>query len=405
MRRPVLRSVLVLGVALAALVIYGWLAVRVYRGQVDPEASLSGEGAFSWIVGPQAKALVKAADLHIDRGLAALNDTAKAPALRLAGYRDELRAAERLLLRSLKAQPAQPGALARLAAVRWDLDPPVEEEKVRKHLELIDAAGRLAPQVPDVQLQLGELLLRMGRRSEAAAYLGRAVRLDPSTSAKAVRVLRESAMSAEEIGALLPRSPAVLIAVQNAYFEDDKGEAYIALVEAALPAAPADLIAHYGRACLRSGQSRRLREGLDRMGVRADPRTEAERLRQRSAALTAMGEAEPAVADARRARDLAPEDPSFADHLGRTLSAAGKTDEAVAAFREALALLARGSGDRGYRARIYAEIGQVEEKRGQPARAYDAYARAVELDPEQPLAARRLRDMKKAAGTDPEPSP
>ena len=66
-------------------------------------------------------------------------------------------------MRSLRAQPAQAGALSKLAAVRWELEPPTTEEETAVFLEMIEVASRMAPRVPRVQLRLGELLLKMGR--------------------------------------------------------------------------------------------------------------------------------------------------------------------------------------------------------------------------------------------------
>ena len=101
--------------------------------------------------------------------LATLNDTSLSPKQRMESYRKHLREAEGLLLRSLRAQPAQAGVLAQLAAVRWELHPPLSEAASRRHLEMINLASQMAPRVPRVQLQLGELLLKMGRRDDALA--------------------------------------------------------------------------------------------------------------------------------------------------------------------------------------------------------------------------------------------
>ena len=44
---------------------------------------------------------------------------------------------------------------------------------------MIALASEMAPTVPSVQIKLGELLLKMGRRIEAQEYLHRAVELEP----------------------------------------------------------------------------------------------------------------------------------------------------------------------------------------------------------------------------------
>ena len=66
--------------------------------------------------------------------------------------------------------------------------------------------------------------------------------------------------------------------------------------------------------------------------------------------------------------------------------------------RGALALHARGSADPGTRARLYGRIGEAEERRGNAGRAYDAYKIALGLNPEEPRARKRVREMERAAG-------
>jgi Tfp pilus assembly protein PilF len=80
---------------------------------------------------------------------------------------------------------------------------------------------------------------------------------------------------------------------------------------------------------------------------------------------------------------------------------AGRPDEAVKSFRDALSLVSRGSGDKGWRAGLYSAIGGAEEARGKPDVAYDAYRKAVDLDPGQERARQRLAEMEKAAGIPP----
>ena len=47
---------------------------------------------------------------------------------------------------------------------------------------------------------------------------------------------------------------------------------------------------------------------------------------------------------------------------------------------------------------LWAVIGQALEAQGSSDRAYDAYKRAVALDPEEAWAVRRVREMEEAAG-------
>ena len=88
-------------------------------------------------------------------------------------------------------------------------------------------------------------------------------------------------------------------------------------------------------------------------------------------------------------------------HLGDAAVAAGDSGTAVKAYRSALGILARESGSPAIRATLYRKIGQAHERRGDMDRAYDAYTMALELDPEEAYAGRRLREMKEAAGLAP----
>ena len=76
----------------------------------------------------------------------------------------------------------------------------------------------------------------------------------------------------------------------------------------------------------------------------------------------------------------------------------GYFDEAVAAYRDALSIIARGSGNARARARLYRKIGQAYEALRDFDRAFDAFSVALELDPTEPHALRRMDEMREAAG-------
>jgi tetratricopeptide (TPR) repeat protein len=398
------RIVLVLG--LAGLAAYAWLAVQVYRAQADPESFRAWDGENAWIVGPTAKALNKAADARIEQSLAALGAAGVPAEDRLRSYRESLRRAEDLLVRSLRAQPAQARALARLAAVRWELDPPLDDEGVRRFLDTIETAARMAPGSARVQKDLGDLLARMGHTDDAVAYLARAVDLDPGTAKDAVEVLLRSVVPPEEIRMRLPKRPEVLVALYGAYFEAGQAEAFLTACEAMLATPTPALLEAYAAVAIPAKQAARALERIDRLGVRSESDIEAERLLQRSRLGGAAGNKAQALDDARAARRLQPDVPRFAEWVGHAALAAGDPDAAVAAYREALALVARRPGNPVlWRAAIYRDIGRAEEARRATDRAYDAYRKAIELNPEEPHARRRLAEMHKAAGLEPTSKP
>ncbi len=386
------------GAASVALVLFAWLSVEVYRAQADPERFEAWGGRWAWIVGPGSKSLNRAAGEHLARGLEELNDTSKPAALRLARYREHLAAADRLFVRSLRANPAQARVLAQLAAIRWETEVPATDAARAKYLDMIETASRMAPRVPDVQVRLGELLLKMGRQDEAIRYLVRAIELDPQSAGRVVALLHDQLLPAADIAAALPRVPKVLAALAGPFADDGGDAAYLDLADGALASGDPELLEAWAGACLRARDPARLRERMDRIGKLRDPALESRRLRLRSSARLALGDRDGAFEDARAARTLSPSDPGIAIHLGQTALGAGRPEEAVRAFRDALSLVSRGSGDRAWRASLYAQIGAAEEAGGKPDLAYDAYRQAATLDPAQETARRRLSEMKKAAG-------
>ena len=118
------RAVLAL-LAAGGLMVCAWLAVQVYRSKTDPENFRAWDGPRAWVVGPSADALEAAARQRLSAGLGFLEDAALPAPERIRLYREQLERAEALLVRSLRAQPAQARALATLAAVRWELAPPL----------------------------------------------------------------------------------------------------------------------------------------------------------------------------------------------------------------------------------------------------------------------------------------
>lgn len=381
-----------LGAAILGVGGFAWLSVQIYRAQADPE------GFRSPVLDPPASALNREAQGAIEESLRLLNDESLPAGERVTRYREALRRAEDLLSRSLRSQPAQARTLARLAAVRFELEPPLTPEANARFLATIETASDMAPRVPQVQVELGELLFRMGREAEAWRYLARAVELDPSVAAAAVRTPAASLVPPETIRRALPPIPEVLVALQTAYAERGEESGFLDAADGLLDRATPRLLSAYGHFSLRLRDPERLLGAMDGVGPRDDPAFEAERLAQRARAFLALGRGDEAVRDARSARDLLPEDPRFAETLGQIALGAKRPDEAIEAFREALALLGSLGASAPARARLYRQIGQAEEAAGRPQRAFDAYRRAVETDPAEAFAARRLREMESAAG-------
>ena len=107
---------------------------------------------------------------------------------------------------------------------------------------------------------------------------------------------------------------------------------------------------------------------------------------------------ERAVAHARQAVDLLPREPALHEHLGLALMAGGDSTAAVRSLDVSLRLAARAGAPAPVRARLYRELGQAHELGARADLAFDAYRRAVALDPREAHAARRLDEMRRAAG-------
>ncbi len=387
--------------AALGLAVFVWLSVQVYLSKTDPESYRAWDGPYAWIIGPPAAELEQAAQAHIQAGQEILNDTSRPPSERIGLYREKLERAEALLVRSLRAQPAQARALAALAAVRWELDPPLTSAAVETHLEMIALASRMAPTDPDGQKRLGQLLLNMGRRGEALEYLSRAVELDSELSREVIALLQDNLLTANQMLDALPKHATVLVHLERPFRDESKGAEYLELLEDALTKEidPA-LLVRYGSTCVRQREFARLLRYMDEFGSLTDVAAEAERLTQRSRALVAIGRAQLALEDARQARTLQPTLFRRAEQLGDVALSAQDQALAVGAYRDALGILARTTGNAKHRARLYRKIGEAEEQRARPDLAYDAYRKAVELNPDELRARKRLTEMERAAGFD-----
>lgn len=389
---------ILLVLAMVALAVCGWFSIQVYRSKADPESFAAWDGRFAWIVGPSGRDLLLAADDRMEQALEVLASRSMSPGKRIADYHAHLEAAERLLVRSLKAQPAQAGALAKLAAVRWELDPPFTEPETRRFLDMIAVASEMAPSVPEVQLQLGELLLKMGRRKEAGTYLRRTVALSPARARDAVAILRENLVPIDEILETLPVTPETMVAMYTLFGTEDRLDRFVELTEPILGNPAPQLLYFYGNACLQSKMPGRLLESMNRLTFE-DARLEAERFRVRSRARNALGDVEGALQDALRACELQPGEAVMKISLGEMYRNSGRYEEAIREFRSALSLIARTRNPNpAWRAGIYTKIGHVEDLRNRPDLAFDAYSKAVELNPGEPYAAKRLQEMREAAG-------
>ncbi len=397
-----MRRRILLTLGLAGLAFYAGLAVLVYRFQTDAEFAAAWDGPWRWIFGPPARVLNRLAREEIERGLQALHDPDLAPAQALARHREALRRAEELLVRSLRAQPIQARTMARLVAIRWELDPPLTPEAIAERLEHVALASRMAPRNPDVQLDLARLLLQAGQRDAALDYLARTVNLDPRRAGEVVSLAAQALFEPEEIRAALPDLPEVLAALAEPYAEAGMGERWLAAVEARLaqPGVAPVLPRAYGQQLLERPwrDPARLERAFRACGPWGNKDAELERLRLLARAALALGRGEEAIGLARQALALEPERRDLDEELGALALQAGRPAEAIQAFEEALRKAGEAGAPASERARLHRRIGQALEARGQLHLAYQAYRRALRLWPEDRAARQRVEAFERDAG-------
>ena len=394
--RPVLTRML-FAVAAMVLIGYGWFAVQVYRAHESPESFEAWNGSYSWIVGPKAEDLTRTAETRMRAGLEALNDTELPGLERLAEYKSSLETAEQLLIRSLRANPAQDKALIDLAAARFDLEPPLTPEDDERMLRMIDLASTMAPRVPRVQQRLGELLLGMGLRDEALAYFRRTIELDPGRSRDVIETLSRYVVPLDEMLDTLPRTSQTLAALRPEFAANGRQSDYLDLVETESRFDEASIFFAYTNACLGAGQPERLLQTLTALEELGDPALEAVRLAQLSRGYQRVGDHARAISSAERAVAAQPDGHWLSERLGDAAAADRQYDYALSALNDALRKVALYSANSLPRARLYRKIAAVEQSRGRPDRAYDAYKRALAADPDDEQAARRIAEMERAA--------
>jgi tetratricopeptide (TPR) repeat protein len=384
--------------AFSLLGLFAWSCIQVYGARSEPSRVAEGQPP-AWFRS-DSTVLAETGRARVKAGLESLATPDLPGKERVGRYRARLEQAERLFVASLRQQPAQAETLAQLAAVRWELDPPMGQLATEQYVGMIELASRMAPTVPRVQLQLGELLLKMGRNDAALGYFRRSLDLDPQASRRIVGTLNRHLYSADEILGLLPNDRGVLVALEPLFSDEQQDEEYLVALEQALAAGPptTGLLRVTANTCLRLDRPQRLLALTEEVGELTEPRAEAERLFARSRAGTALGNHDLAIADARRASRLAPSNPLLVEHLGSVLDRAEQPEAAIKEFRRALRLLAHDAGNPVTRGRLYRKIGRSEERRGDAMRAYDAYKMAVNSNPQEAFAKRRLAEMERAAG-------
>lgn len=374
--RATLRIVLLCASA-GAVVAFGGTSVAFYRsgGDSDRTRSLA----------------------TLRQALQSLDDATMDPSGRLASYSDGLARADVLLCRAIRRSPVDTASIERLALVRWESEVLRGSPDAAAISSLMRIAGDRAPRVPEIQANLGDLFCKMGRPDDAVPFLRRAVELSPSMTNRAVASLTAAAIPPSTIVEALPQDPEVLIAIKPAFFESGQGVDFLELVERRLAGANPSLLMAYGEACLQLGAPARLKDRITALPPTNDRQVSAERACQAAHGWHSLGDANRALTMADEARRLAPLDPRLMEFYGEIALAAGRGADAEAAFRRSLELILTEGAGPARRARLYEALGRSLESQGRADVAYDAFRRAVDLDPNAANASERLAAYERSA--------
>ena len=329
-----------------------------------------------------------------------LSSTETLTSHRLTTYRDALSAAQSQLQRAVTDYPVDSATLARLAAVRWELSGVGSGPVAPSISDLVVIAAGRAPRDPQVHVELGGLLYKMGQSDEAAEALSRAVTLSPSMTNRVVSLMLDTGLSPREVTQILPEHDRVLIALaaSPALISSD-GDWYLRAVESRLADSTPELLATYGESCLQLREAARLRRVLAELPPTTNVPVRVERAVQTAHASLSLGEPESALLALESVRDLLAGNARRQELYGEVLLACGRSHDGETAIRRAIELELAGEANQIRRARQYEALGRALELQGRPEVAYDAFRRAVALDPNLAAAARRVANYERGAMT------
>jgi Flp pilus assembly protein TadD len=353
--------------------------------------------SMTWL-GPSGRALQAAIGARLSQVIETLNDNGGHLTERAPAYIAQLQATELLIHHALLANPLDSRGIVRLAAVRWELDVLLRGVDGNDVVALLDLADARAPRIADVHVEHGAMLYRIGRGEEAPRHLAQAISLEPQCARRVVELMRSFDETPGDIAGTLPSTPEVLLALEAPFFEAGLHREYLTLIETVVDSSPVQLLAPYGDACLRAGNSQALLVRLSKPFQSDNVLAEPLRYIQRARALVQLGQFAAARNEVDRARAMAPNDPMVLEAIGGVGMSSGLGVEAAGDFRDALAAIALRQDSAKVRGRLYREIGQAEELAGRPELAFDAYRRALESSADDDFARARIAIMERAAG-------
>ena len=326
----------------------------------------------------------------LKRALAALNDEVVDSTARIAAYRDGLSGTDALLRRALRSNPMDTTSIERLATVRWESGVLAGDPDADSVLTLVGIAAARAPRVPEIQVELGALLYKMGSPDAAAPFMKRALALSPVVTSRVVATMQDAGVEPERIISTLPRTAELVLALREGFAQSGRLSDWLLSAEDLLPKYPRQLLPSYASACWKAREADRLLAHAELLGVLPERDAEAERQLAIGWAHVGRNAPELAALAAKTGSSLSDGDPGLLERAGQVALAAGDAAAAEIAFRDALGAFARGHGRGTDRARCYRERGQALERLGRAEEAFDQYRRALEILPDDPWLRRRF---------------
>lgn len=388
--RALRRSALVAAAMLLCLT--AALAIASYQSGRHVAGSQTDLSVLAWL-GPKGSTLEDAIDAKLKDAVAALDDPKRESAARVPAYQTELQTAEILLRRAVLANLADTRSIQRLAAVEWELGILGGTPDEQGVATLVGVAGARAPRVPEIQIELGELLYKLGRFEDAKPFMVRAVSLSAFTARRAVGIMLNAGLEPGEVLRTLPPVPEVLAALMPEFSSQGRGAEFLSVLEARMLFSSSVLLRTYGDLAISLRQADRLHSHLSNLERLDDVHAEAERQLQLGRASAFRGEWDAAYRFGSGALSLWPADPRYCEFAAATAIESNHLLESEAFLRDGLMRLASVEGAGGWRARFYRGLGELHDRMGKGDEALVFYRRALEQDPGEPVARAKVAQI------------
>ena len=384
------RSALVAAAMLVCLA--AAVAVASYQSGRHAVALRTDLSALIWL-GPKGSTLEDAIDVRLKNALAALEDPNREATARIPVYQSELQTAKTLLRQAVLANLADTRAIQRLAAVDWELGILDGNPDERSVAPLVGVAGARAPRVPEIQIELGDLLYKLGRFDDAKPFMARAVTLSSFTANRVVGIMLNAGVDPGEVLRTLPPAPEVLVALMPEFSLRNRGTEFLSVLEERKRFNSSVLLATYGDLAISLREADRLTSNLTDLGTLADVHAEAERQLQLGRAAAFNRESSAAYRFGSRALSLWPADPRYCEFAAAAAIESNHLSEAETILRDGLSRMAGLEGAGGWRARFYRGLGEVRDRMGKGDEALVFYRRALEQDPWESVARAKVAQI------------